>query len=251
MSQSKKQKMSEVLNERVISLQIGESRFQVSQATFNKLKNKEVFTIIEGDTYYVDRDGDIFKYILKYLRSDIISFPNDFNDGELLKKEAEFYGLSDLRAHLQNGAGKPERVTLKIIIPEENHVQYGKPGIDILLSWTTFPVDWETLFKGFKDRLMQLKICKCNDKLGDNIFTVEVETESTFDRELQPNIIGQSTEFAFHVQDDNVPTTIISGFLTSGFSLVREELSSSKVEIFGKVYKSVRELEFQRIKPVN
>ncbi|PIK46623.1 Potassium channel tetramerization domain [Apostichopus japonicus] len=102
----------------VVSLQIGESLFQVSRATFNQLK-PAVFTVIEGDTYYVDRDGDMFKYILKYIRSKTISFPNDFDDGELLMKEAEFYGLRDLKKHLQNGAGKREIVTLNITIPPD------------------------------------------------------------------------------------------------------------------------------------
>ncbi|PIK46624.1 putative potassium channel regulatory protein [Apostichopus japonicus] len=247
MSQSKKQKMSEVLNEKVISLQIGESRFQVSPATFNKLK-PGVFTVIEGDTYYVDRDGDIFKYILRYLRSDIVSFPNDFNDGELLLKEAEFYGLSDLMKHLQNGAGKPERVTLKIMILEDENIV---PDIDILLSWTTFPVDWKTLVKGYLEILNKYYLFKCtNVKVKNSIAQVQHENKNTFGKELQLNEIGSYSKFAFKVKHKKVPNIFFGGFLMSGFTLVTD-MSSSDVNIFEKVYKSVRELEFQRIKPVN
>ncbi|XP_071853319.1 uncharacterized protein [Apostichopus japonicus] len=231
----------------VVSLKIGESPFQVNPATFNKLK-RGVFTVIEGDTYFVDRDGDIFKYILKYLRNKIISFPNDFKDGELLMKEAEFYGLSELMTHLQCGAGKPEIVSLMIMVPEEI---YGTAaGIDILLSKTFPKVNWETLVLVYKDRLDKFKINQCkNVKFGFNIATFHDASENTFFEEIESYNLNPRTEFAFNAQSHNVPTTFISGFLTSGFSLVTD-MSSSNVKAFEKAYKSVRELVFQRIKPV-
>ncbi|XP_071853350.1 BTB/POZ domain-containing protein KCTD6-like isoform X2 [Apostichopus japonicus] len=234
----------------VVTLQIGESRFQVSPATFNQLK-PGVFTIIEGDTYYADRDGDIFKYILKYLRHKTISFPNDFNDSELLMEEAEFYGVSDLQEHFESGAGKPERVSLKIMIPEEKHHDYGKPGIDILLNWATSHVDWETLVEGFKDRLNSFTICKCNEHeiFGFNIAQVSFGGETTFGEEIRCHNKDFYSQFAFHVNNGNVPSTFINGFLTSGFTLVKDK-SSTNVTVFEKDYKSVRELVYQRMKPV-
>ncbi|XP_071853155.1 uncharacterized protein [Apostichopus japonicus] len=245
--QNKEQEMSEV-----VSLKIGESRFQVKPATFKNLK-EEVFTVIEGDTYYVDRDGDIFKYILKYLRNKTISFPNDFNDGELLMKEAEFYGLSELMTHLQKGAGKQEIVSLMIMIPEENEYNYGYQGIDgidILLSKTFPHVKWTTLVQGYEDRLDKFKICKCSNVIFEGSITnVTVANETTFGQETRSDSLKQNTQFAFHVKNHNVPTTLISGFLTSGFSLVTD-MSKSNVKAFTKAYKSVRELVFQRIKPV-
>lgn len=45
---------------------------------------------------FVDRDGVLFRYVLDYLRSEKLILPENFQERERLKQEAEFYQLTDL-----------------------------------------------------------------------------------------------------------------------------------------------------------
>jgi hypothetical protein len=44
--------------------------------------------------YFVDRDGEIFKYILNFLRSTKLSLPHDFKDYDLLLSEAKIQRIN-------------------------------------------------------------------------------------------------------------------------------------------------------------
>lgn len=46
--------------------------------------------------YFIDRDGEIFRYILQFLRSDELSLPKDFKEFNLLKREIDFYQIEPL-----------------------------------------------------------------------------------------------------------------------------------------------------------
>jgi len=46
--------------------------------------------------YFIDRDGEIFRYILQFLRSDELSLPKDFKEFSLLKHEIDFYQIEPL-----------------------------------------------------------------------------------------------------------------------------------------------------------
>lgn len=52
--------------------------------------------------YFIDRDGDLFRFVLDYLRSGLIQIPKDFPDLELLRNEATFYGLKIMKRLLDH-----------------------------------------------------------------------------------------------------------------------------------------------------
>ncbi|KAI3384399.1 hypothetical protein SNEBB_006939 [Seison nebaliae] len=52
------------------------------------------FLKISDEKVFIDRDGQLFRYILDYLRQLDISLPNDFQEMERLRSEASFFGLN-------------------------------------------------------------------------------------------------------------------------------------------------------------
>lgn len=93
----------------IIKLNVGGSKYITFKNTLNQsiffkelISNNFYTSKIDENWIFVDRDGEIFKYILNYLRSN--EFPylynenNNFNEYlyKKLKNEADYYGLTDL-----------------------------------------------------------------------------------------------------------------------------------------------------------
>ncbi|GLD71316.1 BTB/POZ domain-containing protein KCTD4 [Lates calcarifer] len=45
---------------------------------------------------FIDRDGPVFRHVLNYLRTGELQLPDDFREAGLLRREANFYHLSEL-----------------------------------------------------------------------------------------------------------------------------------------------------------
>merc|ERR1711997_326527 len=52
--------------------------------------------------YFIDRDGEMFKHILNYMRTGRSILPDNFGHLELLLEEARYYELQDLVTQLTN-----------------------------------------------------------------------------------------------------------------------------------------------------
>lgn len=51
--------------------------------------------------YFIDRDGEMFRHILNYMRTGRPIIPDNFSQVDLLLEEAKFYQLSELVTHLE------------------------------------------------------------------------------------------------------------------------------------------------------
>jgi len=56
----------------------------------------DVIGVLPDGTYFVDRDGELFAYILDYLRTGKLLLPDNFKDTARLREEVLFYQLDDL-----------------------------------------------------------------------------------------------------------------------------------------------------------
>lgn len=94
-----------------IELNVGGKYYSTSVFTLTRVKDSLLGRIFGGKQntldkdangkYFIDRDGDLFRYILDYLRSLKLHLPEDFKEVERLKIEAEYYELNDMRRQLE------------------------------------------------------------------------------------------------------------------------------------------------------
>ncbi|XP_076333433.1 BTB/POZ domain-containing protein kctd15-like [Tachypleus tridentatus] len=52
--------------------------------------------------YFIDRDGKMFRHILNFLRTNVLTIPEDFGELDLLLEEAKFYDIYPLVRMLEN-----------------------------------------------------------------------------------------------------------------------------------------------------
>lgn len=88
-------------NSRIVRLNVGGTRYEVSRNTLMRLEGSMLAILISGqwregdveDEIFIDRDGNRFKYILDYLRSDWV-YVSDLSDQAALKDDFEFFGIN-------------------------------------------------------------------------------------------------------------------------------------------------------------
>lgn len=72
-----------------------------------KLEKVSKFAILLANgSYFIDRDGYLFTFILDYLRNGRLIVPQNFDNLIRLRDEAEFYQLYNLKKYLDNYAVK-------------------------------------------------------------------------------------------------------------------------------------------------
>uniref|UniRef100_A0A9L0JFQ4 Potassium channel tetramerization domain containing 15 n=1 Tax=Equus asinus TaxID=9793 RepID=A0A9L0JFQ4_EQUAS len=59
--------------------------------------------------YFIDRDGEIFRYILSFLRTSKLLLPDDFKDFSLLYEEARYYQLQPMVRELERWQQEQEQ----------------------------------------------------------------------------------------------------------------------------------------------
>ncbi|XP_074957495.1 BTB/POZ domain-containing protein KCTD15 isoform X2 [Phalacrocorax aristotelis] len=59
--------------------------------------------------YFIDRDGEIFRYILSFLRTSKLLLPDDFKDFNLLYEEAKYYQLQPMIKELERWKQEKEQ----------------------------------------------------------------------------------------------------------------------------------------------
>ena len=53
-----------------------------------------------GGSFFIDRDGKLFRYILNFLRNDKLTLPENFAEVEQLREEVDFYQISPMLSAL-------------------------------------------------------------------------------------------------------------------------------------------------------
>jgi|SRR6218665_1144323 len=93
------------LNCDAVRLNVGGVLYTTTRSTLLRYPNSMLGAMFNGSMstsvdengyYFIDRDGQIFRYILNFLRSSQLSLPADFENLDLLAVEADFYQLEPL-----------------------------------------------------------------------------------------------------------------------------------------------------------
>lgn len=89
----------------IIKLNVGGEIYTTTRSTLCKYPNSMLGAMFNGSMspsldengcFFIDRDGELFKYILNYLRSSRLSLPQGFKDLDQLFAEADFYQITPL-----------------------------------------------------------------------------------------------------------------------------------------------------------
>ncbi|XP_067655050.1 BTB/POZ domain-containing protein KCTD15-like [Haliotis asinina] len=112
----------------VITLNVGGILYTTTKSTLSKYPDSMLGAMISGKFpmtqdqnghMFIDRDGQIFRHILNFLRSTRLALPAQFSDYDLLLIEADFYQISPLidavNHALENKCEKLESHYLEII----------------------------------------------------------------------------------------------------------------------------------------
>ncbi|XP_042190366.1 BTB/POZ domain-containing protein KCTD21-like [Callorhinchus milii] len=110
-----------------VTLNVGGRLYSTSLTTLTRYPESMLGSMFSGamptssdsqGNYFIDRDGEMFRYILNFLRNSHLDLPVDFQELDLLKREADFFQIQPLLELLQTADPKISRiknVTLNII----------------------------------------------------------------------------------------------------------------------------------------
>ncbi|XP_071951436.1 BTB/POZ domain-containing protein KCTD16-like [Antedon mediterranea] len=147
----------------VVELNVGGRQYATSLTTLTKHSDSviaEMFgdpTILAKDAngkYFIDRDGDLFKYILDYLRNSTVVLPSRFENISRLIAEAEFYRLPELVALLSE---KPDRISPSEVLPTPK--ENSQPGCLTLGYRGTFAFGRDGLVDVKFRKILRILVC--------------------------------------------------------------------------------------------
>ena len=154
-------KLNQVHFSSTIKLNVGGQHFTTSVQTLTKDPNSMLAAMFSGrfdmkpsedGSFFIDRDGTHFRFILNFLRTGKLTLPEGATFIKELEEEAEFYQIQGLIYSLS-----PAKVTIKACMPDEpfrestilTNVEYRK----ILKGWLPKAVvgEWHLLFRASRD----------------------------------------------------------------------------------------------------
>jgi len=93
------------MSSEVVNLNVGGIKYSTTRETLCKYPESMLGTVFSENKpyevdkdgcYFIDRDGEIFRYVLQYLRTDEWSLPKEFKDFDLLANETDFFQIRPL-----------------------------------------------------------------------------------------------------------------------------------------------------------
>ncbi|KAI3370936.1 hypothetical protein L3Q82_023491 [Scortum barcoo] len=101
-----------------VHIDVGGHMYTSSLATLTKFPESRISRLFNGTEpivldslkqhYFIDRDGDIFRYILSFLRTCKLLLPEDFQDFPQLYEEARYYQLIPMVRELERWQAERE-----------------------------------------------------------------------------------------------------------------------------------------------
>lgn len=98
------------MNDKIVILNVGGVLHTTTRETLTRCPDSMLTAMFSGKYtspaldlnghYFVDRDGELFKYVLNFLRTNRLCLPADFRDFDALEAEADFFQLTEMTAAL-------------------------------------------------------------------------------------------------------------------------------------------------------
>ncbi|XP_039602202.1 putative potassium channel regulatory protein [Polypterus senegalus] len=110
-------------NQEVVTINVGGHKFTTVVTTLKRFPECKLARMLDGSDpeiriingqFFIDRDGDLFRFILDYMRNRQVCIPPDFMEYEALCREAEFYELRTLADVLSKDSIRPRAEILEV-----------------------------------------------------------------------------------------------------------------------------------------
>ncbi|CAH1787266.1 unnamed protein product [Owenia fusiformis] len=104
-------RMTSIKDNELIHLNVGGVIYTTTRLTLTTYPNTMIGAMFNGNMsntkdehgrIFIDRDGELFKYVLNFLRSSTLSLPDGFKDYSSLLAEADFYQIQPLTDLVRN-----------------------------------------------------------------------------------------------------------------------------------------------------
>ena len=168
-------KLDQVHFSSTVKLNVGGQHFTTSVQTLTKDPNSMLAAMFSGrfdmkpsedGSFFIDRDGTHFRFILNFLRTGKLTLPEGATFIKELEEEAEFYQIQGLIDAL-----RPAKLTVNACMPDEpfrestilTNVDHRK----ILKGWLTEVLvgEWRLLFRASRDGFAASAFhSKCDNK---------------------------------------------------------------------------------------
>ena len=111
---------------KIVHLDVGGTKYTTSLETLLKYSNSMLGLMFSGripsnrdkeGCYFIDADGDMFVYILNFLRRNQLCLPEAFQEYDRLLSEAEFFQIDVLVETIREMKSKRDTVLLCMITP--------------------------------------------------------------------------------------------------------------------------------------
>ena len=168
-------KLDQVHFSSTVKLNVGGQHFTTSVQTLTKDPNSMLAAMFSGrfemkpsedGSFFIDRDGTHFRFILNFLRTGKLTLPEGATFTKELEEEAEFYQIQGLIDALRSA-----KLTVKVCTPDEpfsestilTYVEYRK----ILQGWLPEVLvgEWRLLFRASREGFAASAFhSKCDNK---------------------------------------------------------------------------------------
>ena len=95
------------MSQDIVKLNVGGRIYSTSRSILTRYPDSMLGAMFGGNlplenntdsdgNYFIDRDGELFRYILNFLRVSKLILPNSFQDTEAFQMEVDFYQIQPL-----------------------------------------------------------------------------------------------------------------------------------------------------------
>ena len=172
----------------IVKLNVGGQHFTTSLQTLTRDPNSMLAAMFSGrhevqttedGSFFIDRDGTYFRFLLNYLRNGELILPDGATFLKELEAEAKFYQLQGILDELHELHELHRTVRKELKEFEESVILTNEEHRRVLKTWLPIKSEWRLLFRASRDGFAALAFhSKCDNKgptvtvvkSGGNIF---------------------------------------------------------------------------------
>ena len=172
----------------IVKLNVGGQHFTTSLQTLTRDPNSMLAAMFSGrhevqttedGSFFIDRDGTYFRFLLNYLRNGELILPDGATFLKELEAEAKFYQLQGILDEMHELHELHRTAPKELKEFEESVILTNEEHRRVLKTWLPIKSEWRLLFRASRDGFAALAFhSKCDNKgptvtvvkSGGNIF---------------------------------------------------------------------------------